>query len=431
MNTKKSWILWLILPMLFIGAGMATAFYLAPHTENPAAAAGLQAENKTIPLDAIVSSTGNSAPGNSAVDNLSSANLENLFEDLYIKVNPSVVNIQVVSNQTISLNGAGTNPDGSTTPHNFGDAIPQQSLGSGFVWDAQGHIVTNYHVVADAKSISVTFADGTVVDAVLVGSDPFADLAVIKVDPGNTPTLVPMQVADSNLVRVGQTAVAIGNPFGLQGTMTQGIVSALGRSISATDQLSGGSSTSKYTIPDIIQTDASINPGNSGGVLVDTDGKLIGVTAAIESSTNSNAGVGFAIPSALVQKVVPELIKSGVYKHSYLGLSGGNLTSEMAKAMELDANQHGALVASVVKDGPSDKAGLKGSDKEATINGIQVPIGGDVITAIDGKTVKSFDDIISYLFDQTQAGQQVNLTVLRQGKEMQIKVTLGERPLSK
>ncbi len=418
MNTKKSWLLWLILPVLFIGAGMATAFYLAPHTEDLAAAAGPDS-----------STAAGAASIEAAASNLSSANLENLFEELYVRVNPSVVNIQVVSNQTISLN-SGDNSDSSQNPHNFGDAIPQQSLGSGFIWDTQGNIVTNYHVVADASKISVTFADGTVLEAELVGSDPYSDLAVIKVNPAEAPALTPVEVADSNEVRVGQTAVAIGNPFGLQGTMTQGIVSALGRSISATDQFSGGSSTSRYTIPDIIQTDASINPGNSGGVLIDTDGRLIGVTAAIESSTNSNAGVGFAIPSALVQRVVPELIKSGAYKHSYLGLSGGSLTVDTAKAMGLEANQHGALIASVVPDGPSDKAGLKGSEQETTINGMAVPIGGDVITAIDGKTVKSFDDIISYLFAQTEAGQEVTLTILRQGKEMQIKVTLGERPQS-
>ncbi len=424
MNTKKSWITWLILPILFIAAGVGTAFYLAP-ANNQIAAAAVSPKTQTTSLELPASSQSSVSADTT---NVNLASLEATFEELYTKVNPSVVNIQVVSNQTVSTNN-GTFGN-RQNPHNFGNTVPEQALGSGFVWDTQGYIVTNNHVVADSSKINVTFSDGTVVEAKLVGTDPYSDLAVIKVDPSAAPTLVPVEIGDSTQVKVGEVAIAIGNPFGLQGTMTQGIISALGRSISATDQASLSSTGSKYTIPDIIQTDASINPGNSGGVLIDAQGKLIGVTAAIESSTNSNSGVGFAIPSALVQKVVPELIKNGSYKHAYLGLSGGNLTPDEAKAMGLAANQHGALIASIVPGGPAEKAGLKGSDQQTTIDGIQVPVGGDVITAIDGQTMKSFDDVISYLFSHTQAGQTITLNILRQGKEMQVKLTLGERPNS-
>jgi serine protease Do len=187
-------------------------------------------------------------------------------------------------------------------------------------------------------------------------------------------------------------------------------------------------STPQYTIPDIIQTDASINPGNSGGVLVNTDGQLVGVTSAIESSTNSNSGVGFVIPSTIVQKVVPVLIKSGSYKYSWLGISGTSLSPDLAKAMGLNANQQGALVVTVTSGGPAEKAGLLASEQQTTIDGQQVPMGGDVITAVNGQTIKNFDEVISYLFNNTTPGQTITLTVLRQGHEQQVKLTLGERP---
>jgi serine protease Do len=344
------------------------------------------------------------------------ADLETTFEQVYTLVNPSVVNIQVLIHAS----------QASADPFSL---IPQQSqpsggLGSGFVWDTEGHIVTNNHVVEEADEISVTFSDGTIVPATIVGTDLSSDLAVIKVDlPADQ--LFPLQLADSNEVKVGQLAIAIGNPFGLQGTMTTGIVSGLQRSLPVeTTDIMGPT----YSIPAIIQTDAPINPGNSGGVLVDDQGKVIGVTAALISSVDSSAGVGFAIPSAIAQKVVPALIKNGHYEHSYLGLSGGTLTPDLAEAMGLDAQQHGALVAEVVPGGPSDKAGLLGSDQQVTIQGEQVPVGGDVIVGIDGQTVKSFDDLISYLALYTEVGQKIELEVLRNGKETSIDVTLGARP---
>jgi 2-alkenal reductase len=348
--------------------------------------------------------------------------LQNTFEEIYQKVNPSVVNIQVVEQSSGITSGNGFGFNGRQS------AIPSQALGSGFVWDTAGHIVTNNHVVAGATSITVTFADGTVATAKLVGADPNSDLAVIQV---NVPAskLAPVQVADSTQVKVGQLAIAIGNPFGLQGTMTQGIISGLSRSLSTNLDNQTAQQGPNYSIPDIIQTDAAINPGNSGGVLVDDQGQLIGVTAAIASSVGSNSGVGFVIPSSIVGKVVPSLIKTGTYKHPWLGISGTTMTSDLAQAMNLPQNQQGALVIDVTSNGPAAKAGLKGSSQTATINGQDTPIGGDIITAINGQPVNTFEDMVSYLFDNTLVGQTANLTILRNGQEQTVKVTLGVQPV--
>jgi 2-alkenal reductase len=351
------------------------------------------------------------------------AALEATLEQVYTQVSPSVVTIHVMTQQA-PTGSQGTRPFGGqgTQPYSAG-------LGSGFVLDKSGNIVTNNHVIDGATTIRVVFADGTMVDAKLVGADPYSDLAVIKVDvPADQ--LKPVEFGDSTAIKVGQIVIAIGNPFGEQNTMTMGIVSALGRTLPADNPSSGSATASQgsYTIPDVIQTDASINPGNSGGVLVDIQGHLLGVTAAIESSTNSSAGIGFAIPVSIVRRVVPVLAGAGVYQHSYLGLSGGALTPDLAKAMNLPASQRGALVATVVAGGPSAKAGLKPSTTQVTINGSRTNVGGDVIVAIDGKKVKEFDDIISYLASSTEVGQTVTLTVLREGSETKVQVKLEARP---
>ncbi len=350
---------------------------------------------------------------------------EGTLQEIYTRVSPSVVAIRVVS-QAAALDpfqqfpGFGGNGNGNGAGPQL-----QQALGSGFVWDTSGHIVTNNHVVEGAQKIEVTFSDGTVVPATLVGADPDSDLAVVKVElPAGQ--LVPVTVGDSTSVKVGQLAIALGNPFGLENTMTVGIVSALGRTLPAGETTSGGT----YSIPNIIQTDAPINPGNSGGVLLDVNGNLIGVPSAIDSSSGSNSGVGFVIPSQIVSKVVPVLIKDGKYEHSWLGISGASLTPDMAKAMNLDANQHGVLVATVTTGSPADKAGLKPSDREVTIDGQQIPVGGDVITAIDGQATNKIEDLISYLATNTSVGQNVTLTVLRDGKEVTLNVTLAARPSS-
>jgi S1-C subfamily serine protease len=340
------------------------------------------------------------------------------LESVYQQVNPSVVNIQVV--KQVSMQNNNLDPNNSS-PMN---SIPQSGEGSGFIWDTEGHIVTNNHVVESASDIQITFSDGTILPAKVVGTDSQSDLAVVKVD-APADLLKPVQLADSTKLKVGQVAIAIGNPFGLQGTMTVGIVSALGRSLSVD---SGASLTGSYTIPDIIQTDAPINPGNSGGVLVNDAGQVIGVTSAIESPVEANAGVGFAIPAAIVQRVVPSLIENGKYDHPYLGISGTSLTPTLAKAMNLSSDQRGALVSTVTSGGPADKAGLKGSDKSVQIEGSAIKVGGDVITAMDGETIKSMDDLIATLASNYQVGQKATLTVLRNGKEQSIDITLGARP---
>ncbi len=341
------------------------------------------------------------------------------LETIYANINPSVVTITNETNQSSNGFGFGFQAPGQ---NNQNQLVPS-ALGSGFVWDNQGHIVTNNHVVAGANGLLVTFNNGQTVTAKVVGTDPGSDLAVIQVDTANTPALKPVPVADSSSVVVGQLAVAIGNPFGLAGTMTQGIVSAVGRSLPASE-----TQTSGYVIPDIIQTDAAINPGNSGGPLLNADGQLIGVNTAIAGSSNSNAGVGFAIPSNIVKQVVPSLISTGTYQHPYLGIEGGTVDNQTAQAMNLPANTQGVLVVSVTPGSPAAQAGLKGGTQTATIQGQQVQIGGDIITAVDGHQVTSMDQLISYLNDNTKVGQQVTLTILRNGQQQQVNLTVGARP---
>ena len=345
--------------------------------------------------------------------------LQNALTQIYEQVSPSVVNIQM----TMDSIGQAEIPSFPGMP-SLPDNMPeQQGLASGFVWDTNGHIVTNNHVVDGASELSVTFYDGTTVPAKVVGTDPNSDLAVIKVDvPADQ--LHPVQMADSTGVKVGQLAVAIGNPFGLEGTMTVGFVSALGRSLPVDSR----SLTGSYTIPDIIQTDAPINPGNSGGVLVDDQGQVIGVPTAIESTSGTNAGIGFAVPSAIVQKVVPALIDEHTVEYSWLGIQGTTMTADLAEAMELDRDQRGALVIAVTADSPAEKAGLHGSDTQVDLDGEQAEVGGDVIVAIDDRPVKEFDDLVAYLVGSTSVGDKVNLTILRDGKEQTVEVTLAARP---
>jgi 2-alkenal reductase len=321
-----------------------------------------------------------------------------------------------------------TSTNGQNTPFGFGNSAPvQQGLGSGFVWDNQGHIVTNNHVVDGADQIRVTFADGTTVDAKRVGNDPNSDLAVIQVDvPAGQ--LHPVTLADSSQVKVGQLAIAIGNPYGLSGTMTSGIISALSRTLPVGLDSANFGAGPTYSIPDIIQTDASINPGNSGGVLVDDQGQLIGVTAAIQSTTGANAGIGFVIPANIVKKVVPALIQNGKVEHSWMGISGVTLTPDLVQEANLPENQQGVLVVEVSSGSPAEKAGLRGGSQGSSANNQSVPMGGDVITAIDGQVVTRFEDLVSYLFNQTEVGQTVKLTVLRGGQQQTLDLTLGAQP---
>ncbi|PKN99174.1 MAG: hypothetical protein CVU42_09940 [Chloroflexi bacterium HGW-Chloroflexi-4] len=386
-----------------------------------------QVEQTELPQEETTT-TNNSAP---VLESLSA--YQAALEEIYNKVNPSVVNIQVMQRVQISNNTNLENPFANipgfdfyfgspSTPDQQESTQVKQALGSGFVWDEEGYIVTNNHVVANADRIQVKFSDGTIANAKVVGTDVNSDLAVIQlVDFSGE--LNPITSSDSTEVRVGQVAIAIGNPYGLENTMTVGIVSAVGRSL-PTDQTSATS----YTIPDIIQTDAPINPGNSGGVLVNDQGELIGVTAAIESSTGSNAGIGFAIPSSTVNKVIPALIKTGKYEHPYLGLTGTTLTPDLTATMDLESDLRGVLVIAVANGGPADKAGLIGNSKEVNLNGITTNVGGDIITAIDEQSLNSMEDLISYLASHTEVGDSVKLTILRDGVEKTLEATVIARP---
>ncbi len=271
------------------------------------------------------------------------------------------------------------------------------------------------------------FAGGAQANATLVGTDPSSDLAVVKVDPAAASTLVPIQLGDMSQVQVGELAIAIGNPFGFQSSMTRGIVSALGRTIQ---------SQTNFSIPEAIQTDAAINPGNSGGPLLNGAGQLIGVNDQIQSSSGSNSGVGFAIPVSIVQRVVPALIQTGQYQHAYLGISGSTYSKAWAQALGLPANAKGAYVAQVLPGSPAGQAGLQGGSQNTNIalgagqNGVvYLQSGGDLITAIDGHAVNSMDDLMIYLAEHTSPGQKVTLTVLYpQGQQANVTVTLGTQP---
>ena len=333
---------------------------------------------------------------------------EALLENLYPRVNTAVVNITVSS---------GT--DNQTT---------EVGTGSGFVIDKKGHIVTNHHVVADATALQVTFSDGRIADAKVVGADSYSDLAVIKVEVPES-WLAPVELGDSDAVKVGQHVVAIGNPFGLQGSMTLGIVSALGRTLPADQQ--NTQDIGLFQNPQIIQTDAAINPGNSGGPLLDLRGRVIGVNAAIrtENGVRANSGVGFAVPVNTVKRVAPQLIEKGSVSYAYLGVSVDNnfTIAELAVTLKLPMD-YGVLIASVVPNGPADQAGLKGGNKPTRVRGVLVQTGGDLLTAIDGNPIRNFDAMITYLANHTQVGQIITVTVLRDGKEQKFQVKLGERP---
>jgi 2-alkenal reductase len=301
--------------------------------------------------------------------------------------------------------------------------------GSGFVIDQEGHIVTNQHVVQDAEEIEVDFPSGLRAWAILVGTDPDSDLAVIRVEvPPDE--LVPLPLADSDQVHVGETVIAIGNPFGLSGTLTVGVVSALGRTLASERQAPTGG---VFSAADLIQTDAAINPGNSGGPLLNTRGEVIGVNRAIrtESFTLSgdaaNSGVGFAIPSNIVRRVAPVLIASGSYDYPYLGLSSlSELNLATLEILGLPPDTTGAYVTCVTPGGPADLAGVQGSGPCDSLDILQT--GGDLIIAIDDISVREFNDLLSYLVNHTEVGQTVIMTVLRDGMEVDLEILLQARP---
>ncbi len=323
---------------------------------------------------------------------------EQVVVEIYKRVAPSVVFIEVIDEDISEGNGSG----------------------AGFVYDTEGRIITNAHVVRDAELVRVYFSDDTIAQARILGFDNDSDLAVLQVEVP-TEILKPVVFATSADLQVGQLAIAIGNPYGYERTLTVGHISALGRVLRQE---------SAFSVAEVIQTDASINPGNSGGPLLNSRGQVIGVNSYYQTSNpfGGSVGIGFAIPSDLVRLVVPELIAHGRYRHPWLGISGYALSPDLVSALNLPV-ERGALVATVVEDGPAARAGVRGGTETAEVSGYPnpIPTGGDIIVRIDNVPVHGMDDIITYL-QRTHVGQQVMLTVIRDGKEMTIPVELGERP---
>ena len=298
------------------------------------------------------------------------------------------------------------------------DGQNRGSQGSGFVYDNLGHIITNAHVVDGATKATVTFLDGSQYDAEIIGKDKFTDIAVIKVS--EKPRLLhPLQIGDSSQLRVGEQVAAIGNPFGLSGSMTSGIVSQMGRLLPSQD--------SGFSIPDVIQTDAAINPGNSGGPLLNLRGEVVGINTAIQSSSGEFSGVGFAIPSNTAIKIVPSLIEDGEYHHPWIGISGRDIDPDLARVLELK-DAKGFLIITVVDGSPADKAGLKGMTATQVIDGKEYPADGDIIISVDDKEVRKISDILIHLQREKSVGDMMVLGVLRDGEFMHKFLTLVERP---
>jgi 2-alkenal reductase len=330
-------------------------------------------------------------------------NQQDTLTRIYDQANPGVVSIRVLS----EIGGG---------------------LGSGFVIDKDGHIITNYHVVRDADDLEIAFSSGYKTRAEVVGTDSDSDIAILQVDaPSNQ--LYPLPLGDSNQIKVGQIVVAIGNPLGYDGTMTTGVISSLGRTLESLHEAPGGN---YFTAGDIIQTDAAINPGNSGGPLLNLNGEVVGVNFAIQSNSIDlsgnpiNSGIGFAVSINSVKRVVPDLIAQGYYDYPYMGVSSlPEVTIYIQEALSLPQTS-GVYVLEVTSGSPAEQAGLRAGDEPSDLPGYNK--GGDLITAIDGIQVRDFSDMITYILNNTSPGDMVTFTVLRDGQEIQLKLTLGKRP---
>ena len=331
------------------------------------------------------------------INNLIATESETLsLMDIFEKAEPGVVRVNTIRNQTMNETGG---------------------VGSGFVFDKMGHIITNAHVIEGSTKTVVTFLDGRSYNAEIIGMDEYTDIGVIKVN-ADLKLLQPLSLGDSSNLNVGEPITAIGNPFGLSGSMTSGIVSQMGRLLP---------SGSGYSIPDVIQTDAAINPGNSGGPLLNMRGNIVGINTAIQSTTGEFTGVGFAIPSQTVAKIVPTLISEGEYKHPWIGISGRDIDPDTANVLGLQ-DALGFLIITVVENSPAADAGLIGADKMIEVDGREYPVGGDVIVAVDGMDVRKIDDILVHLQRVKTVGDEMNLEVLRDGRTTNVTVILQERP---
>lgn len=414
-RTSAMWIIAGVLSLLLFSCvvSLVGLFFFINPGRTTTGANGMTPQTKTIAARPLTLSTPRPlvvvATPASGVDYESA-----VLMNIYAQVNPSVVNVTVLK--------SGQALEQLAPSHTFkaDDMVPISS-GSGFVWDSAGHIVTNNHVVDGADQVEVTFSDGTMAVAEVIGIDVDSDLAVLRIDPAGY-NLVPVKLGNLDDVRVGMRVAAIGNPFGLQGTLTSGIVSAIGRSIPGRDN---------YNIPDSIQTDAAINPGNSGGPLLNDRGELIGVNAQIRSEREANSGVGFAIPVALVERVAPALIANGAYRHSYLGVGGGTLSPICADDLGLPRELRGAYINQILAGAPAEKAGLMAGDTPSHTKYFSIcpeNAGGDVILAVNDQPVASFDDVLIYMERFTSPGDKVAFKVLRTGKQLTVDVTLDERP---
>jgi S1-C subfamily serine protease len=323
-------------------------------------------------------------------------NLQFSLIEIFEKTEESVVQVNV---RTV---------DGRSNPGN---------MGSGFVYSADGYIITNNHVVDNSGIVTITFLDGESYTAKIIGTDPDLDLAVLKVEMGST-YLQPIPIGDSSQLKVGEEIAAIGNPFGLSGSMTSGIISQIGRLL---PQDSG------YSIPDVIQTDAAINPGNSGGPLLNMKGEVVGINTAIQSATGEFTGVGFAVPSNTVKKVVPVLIKDGIFHHPWMGISGSDVDPELAKVRGLNSSK-GFLIVTVIEGSPAEDAGLLGVTDTKEIDGREYPLDGDIIVKIDDKVVRKISDILIHLQREKSVGDDLIMTINRDGTIIEATLVLGERP---
>src|SRR5215831_8839798 len=323
-----------------------------------------------------------------------------------------------VENSVVQVTTTRSDPDQLIIINGVPSSGRNTALGSGFVLDKQGRILTNNHVVDGATKADITFVDGNTYSAKVIGRDPFGDLAVLQItDNFSDEKLMPLPIMNSSSVQVGEQLIAIGNPFGLSASMTTGIVSQIGRLLP--------DSQTSYAIPNTIQTDAAINPGNSGGPLLNMKGDVIGMNTAIFSSTGAYSGVGFAIPSESIIRELPSLINTGTYQHPWLGIAGGKIPTSLIRNLGLSPNSKGVFVTSVQDGGPAAKAGLKGIVQDD--NGVITNI-GDVITAIDNHPVRQIDDIINYIEQHKKIGDDVKLTVERSGTNMDLSVHLEQRP---
>ena len=348
-----------------------------------------------IPNTELIVSNGNHLETVGDITSIQASSGFSLIE-IFEKTEESVVQVNVRAN------------DGTSKPGN---------MGSGFVYSDKGYIITNNHVVDDAGKVTVTFLDGESYTAKIIGTDPDLDLAVLKVEVGAT-YLQPIPIGDSSQLKVGEQITAIGNPFGLSGSMTSGIISQMGRLL---PQDSG------YSIPDVIQTDAAINPGNSGGPLLNMNGEVVGINTAIQSATGEFTGVGFAVPSNTVKKVVPILIEEGVFHHPWMGISGSDVDPDLAKVRELNSSK-GFLIATVVEGSPAEDAGLQGITITKEIDGREYALDGDIIVKIDDKVVRKISDILIHLQREKSIGDEMVMTVNRDGTLIEVILVLGERP---